>query len=301
MIKEGSNNGDQDHVRLEKKEKMISSDSGLPSLPKADNLLIEKERLSVCLITKNEERNIKSCLDSLVGLADEVIVVDSGSTDRTCEIARVLDAKIFTHPFDDFAHQKTRAIEKASFSWVMVIDADERVTPELSKEILQYLKSPEKISQVNGFYVNRLNFFLGKPIHHSGWSPDWLLRIFRKEAGRFDGRMVHESVVVSGDTARIDGFLLHDTHPTIETFIQKNLVYARLWAQERSGTGKPSFFALLFHPPAMFFKMYIVKLGFLDGFSGFVLAVLYSYHVFVKYLMLFDQPSSLNDQNGVDS
>ena len=279
---------------------MIFSGKGLSSQTESPSL--EKEPLSVCLITKNEERNIKSCLDSLVGLADEVIVVDSGSTDRTCEIARILGAKVFTHPFDDFAHQKTRAIEKASFPWVMVIDADERVTPELSKEILQYLKSPEKISQVNGFYVNRLNFFLGKPIHHSGWSPDWLLRIFRKEAGRFDGRMVHESVVVSGDTARIDGVLLHDTHPTIETFIQKNLVYARLWAQERSGTGgKPSFFALLFHPPAMFFKMYIVKLGFLDGFSGFVLAVLYSYHVFVKYLMLFDQPSSLNDRSGVDS
>jgi len=278
---------------------MIFSGNGSGSQTESTSL--RKEPLSVCLITKNEERNINSCLDSLVGLADEVIVVDSGSNDRTCEMARILGAKVFTHPFDDFAHQKTRAIEKASFSWVMVIDADERVSPELSKEIVDVFKNPDRLADINGFYVNRLNFFLGKAIHHSGWSPDWLLRIFRKEAGGLDGRIVHESIVVSGRTVKMKGYLLHDTHPTIETFIQKNLAYARLWSNDKSVGRKPSLFALLFHPPAMFFKMYVIKLGFLDGFSGFVLAVLYSYHVFIKYLMLFDSASSLNDRSGVDS
>ena len=280
---------------------MIPLDSGPPSVVKSGQSSFEKERLSVCLITKNEERNIKGCLDSLAGLADEIIVVDSGSIDQTCEIAQAFGAKVFIHPFDDFARQKTRAIEKASFSWVMIIDADERVTPELSKEILQYLASPEKIKTINGFYVNRLNFFLGKAIHHSGWAPDWLLRVFRKESGGFDGRMVHESLVVSGRTVRIDGYLLHDTHPTIETFITKNMVYARLWAKEKSSTRAPSFLDILFHPPAMFLKMYIVKLGFLDGFLGFVLAVLYSYHVFIKYLMLFRESSSLAGRDDVHS
>lgn len=280
---------------------MISSDSSLLPDRQGESSSRGKECLSVCLITKNEEGNLKRCLDSLAGLADEVIIVDSGSTDGTCNIARLFGAKIFTHSFDDFARQKTRAIEKASFSWIMIIDADERVSPELSSEILKLFESPERLSGVNGFYLNRLNFFLRKPIRHSGWSPDWLLRIFRKESGGFDGRMVHESVVVSGNTVKIDGYLLHDTHPTIEAFVKKNLIYARLWAREKSASRKPSLFALLFHPPAMFFKMYIVKRGFLDGFSGFVLAVLYSYHVFIKYLMLFDQPSSLKDRSGVDS
>ena len=266
-----------------------------------ENPSLPKESLSVCLITKNEERNLRSCLDSLKGLADEIIVLDSGSTDKTIEIASLFGARVFFHPFDNFASQKTRAIEKASFSWVMVIDADEKVSPELSAKILDVLNSPERLSGINGIYLNRLNFFLGKAIHHSGWSPDWLLRIIRKESGGFDGRLVHESLVVSGNTIKLDGFLFHDTHPTIESFIRKNLVYARLWAKEKSASRKPSLFSLLLRPPAMFLKMYVLKRGFLDGFSGFVLAVLYSYHVFVKYLMLFDERASLTDRNGVDS
>jgi (heptosyl)LPS beta-1,4-glucosyltransferase len=113
-----------------------------------------------------------------------------------------------------------------------------------------------------------------------------LLRVFRKEYGKLDGRAVHESIVVSGQTMRLSGFLLHDTHPTIERFVTKNLVNSRLWAKERSSTMAPSLMGVLFHPPAMFLKMYILKMGFLDGFWGFVLAVLYSYHVFIKYLIL---------------
>ena len=280
---------------------MIPLNSVGPSVNEDDNASFEKERLSVCLITKNEEQNLKRCLDSLIGLADEIIVVDSGSTDRTCEIAKDFGAKVFQHPFDDFTRQKTRSIEKASSSWVMVIDADERVTPELKAEILQYLIHPETIRSINGFYLNRLNFFLGTPIHHSGWSPDWLLRVFRKESGGLDGRAVHESIVVSGQTMRLHGLLLHDTHPTIERFVTKNLVYARLWAKERSSTRGPSLMGVLFHPPAMFLKMYILKMGFLDGFLGFVLAVLYSYHVFIKYLMLYKVNIPLTDRDGVDS
>ena len=299
----GSNSfdGDEVHGRSEQKEKMTPSNSESSFLAERDSPSSHKECLSVCLITKNEEQNLKRCLDSLIGLADEIIVVDSGSTDRTCEIAKDFGAKVFQHPFDDFTRQKTRSIEKASSSWVMVIDADERVTPELKAEILQYLSHPETIRSINGFYLNRLNFFLGTPIHHSGWSPDWLLRVFRKESGGLDGRAVHESIVVSGQTMRLHGLLLHDTHPTIERFVTKNLVYARLWAKERSSTRGPSLTGVLFHPPAMFLKMYILKMGFLDGFLGFVLAVLYSYHVFIKYLMLYKVNIPLTDRDGVDS
>lgn len=264
-----------------------------------NELMLQREKLSVCIITKNEEATLLSCLESITDIADEIIVLDSGSKDRTIEIARSLGAIVHEHPFDDFSSQKTRAVQLSTFPWILILDADERVSKDLATEIKVFLSTQVETAVIHGLYINRLNFFLGTPIYHSGWSPDWLLRLYRKDSGGFDGSPVHESIVVQGKTKRLKGYLFHETHPTIEIFVLKNLRYASLWANSQTGTKKKaSVFNLFSHPMGMFFKMYILRLGFLDGFAGMILAILYSYHVFIKYLMILDKNKGISRRSG---
>jgi len=250
--------------------------------------LMEKTKLSVCIITYNEENNLGGCIESFVGLSDEIIIMDSMSTDRTERIANRYNARFAVHPFDDFGKQKQRAIDLATHSWILLIDADERLSEELYRELTDLLKDRNRLELKDAYRVNRLNFFMGKPIRHGGWSPDYLVRLFRKGSAHLSNNLVHESVLPAGKIGSLDHLLFHYTYLTLDSFIEKNARYAKLSAQEKKLRGtKPGFFKVIFDPPFVFVKMFFLQQGFRDGKEGFFLAILYGYYTALKYIWLF--------------
>ena len=243
--------------------------------------------VSVVIVTKNEEKNIEDALKSVAD-ADEIIIVDSFSTDRTIEICKAYTGKIFQHEWQGFAGQKQLAVDYASGPWVLLLDADERVTPELKKEIIgniSPLSSPPASHELYGFFLPRKNFFLGKWIRYSGWWPDYTLRLFRKDKASLEDREVHEKVIVDGPTAYLKGPLEHYTYRSIADFLRKMENYSTLAAREvRKKSGAPGLFAVAVRPSITFIKMFFLKLGFLDGAYGLLLALLYSHYTFLKYV-----------------
>lgn len=242
--------------------------------------------VSVVIVTHNEESNIEAALRSAADF-DEIIVVDSFSTDRTVEICKKYTDRIYQHEWPGYAKQKQRAVDYAVSPWVLILDADERITPELKKEISEKI-TPHSSSlpflSCDGFYIQRKNFFLGRWIRHSGWWPDKILRLFRKDKGLLEDREVHEKVVVSGMVENLNGCLEHYTYRTISEYIRKMETYSTLAAREiRKKAGRPGLASLLGNPCVTFFKMYFLRLGFLDGMHGMLLAVLYAYYTFLKY------------------
>lgn len=240
--------------------------------------------LSVIIITKNEADNIADCLDS-VAFADEWIVVDSGSTDDTCRIAREKGADVVsTSDWPGFGPQKNRALERASGQWVLSIDADERVTPELAAEIQAVLQQP----RADGYYIARLSNFCGRWIRHSGWWPDYVLRLFRRESARFTDSLVHESVIAPAATARLTGHFLHYPYQDLESLIAKVNRYstdgaAMMHAKGRR-TGIPG---IIVHSVWTFIRIYVMRRGFLDGREGFILAAVGAAGSFFRYSKLF--------------
>jgi len=242
------------------------------------------ERLSVIIITYNEEKNLARCLGSLT-FADEIIIVDSHSTDKTKEIAQKYTDKIWEVNWEGFGKTKELARQKTSNAWVFSIDADEEVTPKLKEEILQVVQN----NFYAGYFLPRQSLFLGKWMGHSGWYPDYVLRLFRKEAGQFDKALVHEQAQVKGEIGYLKNPLRHYTYPNLKHYFKKLKRYTTLASQELHQKGIRAYpWDLIFRPPATFFKMYLLKLGFLDGWQGMVLAVLSSYQVLVKYLKLMN-------------
>jgi glycosyltransferase involved in cell wall biosynthesis len=242
--------------------------------------------LSVIIITKNEQENIRDCLES-VRWADEIVVVDSGSTDDTVQYARAFTKKIFQKEWDGFGETKNFAISKTKGDWVFSIDADERVTPELAVEIRDTLKSQS--GSYSGFSMPRKAFFLGRWIRHSGWYPGRVVRLFEKQSGSFTNSKVHESLAVNGRIGTLNADLLHYTDPNLWHYFHKFNRYTTLAAEGLQVQGKSfSFGQLLYKPFWTFFRMYILKLGFLDGIPGFVLSVLSSCYVFTKYAKLWE-------------
>jgi len=192
--------------------------------------------LSVVIITKNEAANIGECIQS-VAWADEIIVVDSGSTDGTVSIAREMGAQVYLHAdWPGFEPQKNRALSYASRAWVFSIDADERVTPELRAELEQAMRD----GAADGYYCPRLSQFCGTFIHHCGWYPDYVLRLFRRGAGRFSDSLVHESVLLTGATTRLKSPLLHYSYLTTDDVERKVAHYSTAAAQQMFETGKRS-------------------------------------------------------------
>lgn len=238
--------------------------------------------VSVVIITRDEESNIGACLDS-VSWAAERIVVDSGSVDRTVAIARDQGAKILEIEWRGFGDAKQRGLEAAREDWVLSLDADERVTPELRAEIHERLKQPT----MNGFEIPRLTSFIGAWIRHSGWYPDYVLRLVRRERARFTDSLVHEKLEVDGQRARLRNHLLHYSYTSIEDYLKRLNRYTTLAAQELHDSGKR--FAVwqpLLKAPAVFVKRFLLKRGFLDGWAGLQIAVLSAVYVFVKYAKL---------------
>ncbi len=244
--------------------------------------------LSFCILTFNEEKNLPGCLDSLGDLAGEIVILDSGSTDRTREIAEAAGARFHVHPFDDFGSQHKRLFDLASLDWVFSLDADERLSPELSRSLRALFEDPDRLQKYKGYTLNRQNYFLGKRIRHSGWAPDHLVRLFRKDSGCMEPRQVHGQILVKGKVGFLPGDLIHFTYRSLDSFLSKSTKYAKLSAREMLKKGKaPSLWKLLAHPLGMAVKMYGLRRGFLDGREGLFLAVLYSYYTFIKYLYLY--------------
>jgi len=234
---------------------------------------------SIAIVTKNEEANIEAALESVKDAA-EIIVIDSFSSDRTVEICRRYTDKVFQKEWEGYAKQKQAAVDLVTGPWVFILDADERFTPELKAEVINALKEEGP----DGFYVPRKNFFMKRWIKYGGWRPDNTLRLFRKNSGRFEERAVHEKVVVSGNTAYLKNPLLHYTYNSISDYLKRADVYSTLAAKELMKNGAaPKAFDFIVRPLATFIKMFFLRLGFLDGRYGLVLAVLYSYYTFLKY------------------
>ncbi len=241
--------------------------------------------VSVAIVTKNEEDNIEDALQSVAD-ANEIIVVDSFSTDNTVEICKKYTDKVYQHEWQGFALQKQTAVDYAKGQWVMILDADERVSPELKAEIVLKIADGNH----NGFYVPRENYFLGRWIRHSGWWPDNTLRLFRKDRGRLEPREVHEKVVVEGTIGKLANPLKHYTYKSISDYVERMQRYSTLAAREiRKKSGRAGVLSLTLRPSATFFKMYLLKRGFLDGMHGFVLALLYSCYTFLKYAKTWEQ------------
>ena len=255
--------------------------------------------LSVAIITHNEEKNIRDALES-VKWADEIVVVDSGSTDKTQEICREYTDKIYSFEWHGFSEQKNRAVSFTTQPWILVLDADERVTDELKKEILNVVKNayPSPIplpdtsgerarGMVDGYYLPRKNYFAERWIRYGGWWPDYTLRLFRRGRGSFEPREVHEAVKIDGPAAYLKNPLLHYTYKNTGDFSKRMETYSALAAKELFKKGRrANIFDIIFRPPATFFRMFFLQLGILDGVYGIILAYLYSVYTYKKYLKL---------------
>ena len=243
-------------------------------------------RLSVVIITRNEESNIGRTLAS-VTWADERIVVDSGSTDRTLEIAREQGAKVFQEPWKGYAQQKNSAIAKASGDWLLSIDADEEVSSELGESIRQVIGNPTP--SIAGYFIARRNLFLGRWIRHGGFYPDRKLRLFRRGKGEFVERAVHETMRVDGATAELTGDLIHHAYPTLTGYLETMNRYSSLGAEVAVQKGQlsqslPSFlWNIPVRPTVNFIWNYVFRAGFLDGREGFLLHLYHNGYVSWKY------------------
>jgi len=239
--------------------------------------------LSVILITRNEAANIRDCLQSVVW-ADETIVVDAGSVDDTAGIAREMGAQVHVHAdWPGFGPQKNRALGYASKDWVFSIDADERVTPELRAEIEQAMRE----GQADGYYCPRLSQFCGTFIHHSGWYPDYVLRLFRRGTARFSDSLVHESVVLQGNAGKLKTPLLHYSYFTGDDVERKVAHYSDAAAQQMFRAGKrSSWLGAALSGGWAFARTYFLRLGVLDGRAGWGIACMNARTTWLKYRKL---------------
>lgn len=249
--------------------------------------------ISVVVITKNEEQNIVRCLQS-VQWADEVIVVDAESTDRTQELARPLRAKVIVKPWAGFAVQKEFAVAQATHDWVFSIDADEEVTPELKEEMLRVTASTDAL---NGYEVPRKSFFLGRWIANGGWYPGYQLRLFRKSTARMNHRPVHEGFLIDGSTGRLTADLNHYTYHSIHQYIAKMNDYSSLDVRNKiSGGRRVEWHNFLLNPLSVFLRMYVSLGGWRDGMHGFLLAFYSALHALAIFAKCWEYQQA--ERNG---
>lgn len=242
--------------------------------------------LSVAMITRNEERDLPRTLDAVRKIADEIVIVDSGSTDRTVEIAESFGAKVYTEEWKGFGLQKNSAMDKCTGRWILFIDADEEVSDELREEIRAIVTNDTH----SGAKVYRLRFTsycFGRAIRHGGWSGFYRVRLFERDSGRYDGRIVHENFETDCEIGSLKGELRHYTYHDLDDYLEKFNDYTTKSAQHYFETNKRrSMFSAYAGACFNFFKSYFLRLGFLDGAEGFMLAKLTSMGVLVKYVKL---------------
>lgn len=243
--------------------------------------------LTVITLTLNEEHNIRECLAS-ARWADELIVVDSGSTDRTVEFAREFTDRIFTITWEGYGAARNFALQQATGDWILWLDADERVTPGLAEEIQSIVR--KDACDADGYTIARRAYFLGRWIRHSGWYPGRVVRLFRRGKGIFSETRVHEQLRLDGEPHPTRHDLLHLTDPDLHHYFAKFNRYTSLAADDMAAAGRSfSLRDLLVRPPFQFLKMYILRRGFLDGIEGFILAVASAAYVFTKYAKLWER------------
>ena len=245
--------------------------------------------LSVCIITLNEERNLPRCLRSIDGLASEIVVVDSGSQDRTREIAAAAGAKVVEQAFLGHVKQKQTALELASEEWVLSLDADEWLDEGLRSEIAATLASnpPEEIS---GYELNRQPYYLGRWIHHSGWFPEWKLRLVRRERAHWAGFDPHDRLEVRGAVRRLTGRLKHFPQVDLSDHAATINRYTDIISGHWRPTGNFRAIAgMVLEPPLVFVQKYLLQGGFRDGVRGFIIAAMTSYYFFLRYAKLWER------------
>lgn len=248
-----------------------------------------RERLTVLIPCKNEQRNIKLCIDSVRAVADEIVVADSGSTDGTLDIVRSLGGcRLIHRDYVNSADFKNWAIPQAGNSWVLIVDADERLTPALAAEIRRTLDSPS--DGIDGYWIDRRNHYLGHPIRHCGWSPDSVLRLFRRDRSRYQCRWVHAEIQLdSFRVGRLREPMLHFTTWTIDQYVEKLNRYGTWGAQNfRDEEKSPGVVAMFLAAPLRFFQLYFLRLGFLDGVPGFQVCMFAAFYSFLKKAKLWE-------------
>jgi glycosyltransferase involved in cell wall biosynthesis len=253
--------------------------------------------LSVTIITLNEEANIARAIESVRGFAQEILIVDSGSSDRTLTIARHLGAKVLTNPWRGYGQQKNFAQAQAANDWVLNIDADEEVSPELSVEIQQMMER-DFGKNVSGYSVPRLSKYLGRWIRHGGWYPNRLVRLSNRQQSAWTEPDVHEDLVVRGTVIPLAYDLLHYPFRTVSDQVMANLRYSRLGANSLIKRGvRKSLSKLVFKPIGKFLETYLVKKGFRDGIAGFIISVNAAHSLFLKYAYLFEETGKKNESS----
>lgn len=258
----------------------------------------QRPTLAVALIVKNEAENLAACLASVADWVDEIVVLDSGSTDATVSIAESLNARVFINAdWPGFGKQRQLAQSHVQADWVLWLDADERVTPELRDEILAVLQNPPADTV---FAMPRLSWAFGRFIRHSGWYPDYVLRLYPTQLTQYDDSLVHEKVLLPKQTRlqKLKGDLTHYPYRDIQHYLIKVSGYTASWARQQHEKGKTvSIFQAITHALACFIRMYVIKAGFLDGTQGLILAMVGAYTTFIKYADLWVRTNTHKSSN----
>ena len=243
-------------------------------------------KISAVIITLNEEDNIGRCLDSLEGVVDEIVVVDSFSTDATADICGKRDARFIQHPFEGHIEQKNYAMEQAAHNFILSLDADEALSRDLKRSVLKAKSDWE----FDGYAFNRLTDYCGKWIKHSGWYPDSKIRLWDRRKGKWGGVNPHDSVVMKNgvETGHLEGDLLHFSYPSIRHHVSQMNTFTDIAAKEAYKAGRRSnlIVDIFLNPVFTFLKKYLLELGFLDGYAGFMISIHSGYGKFLKFIKL---------------
>lgn len=246
--------------------------------------IIDPVAVSVVIAARNEAANIAACIES-VSWADETLVVEYGSADDTAKRAESAGAQVISNSFVTIGLQRNAAIERAKHEWILVVDADERASPELGQEIGNVITAP----RFDAYRVPRRNFFLGREVRHGGWESDNPVRLFRSTI-RYNSSRVHEHVEVSSEVGELNSALTHEPYPTLDTWFEKLGRYSEWWALDRYDRGKRArMTSVILRPPFRFLSMFIIRGGWMDGVRGALLAGMASVSVFAKYARLWEK------------
>lgn len=244
--------------------------------------------ISVSLIARNEAENLERCLRSVSDWCEEIVVVTNDCTDGTADVARSFGAIVLDHPWESFQDQKNVSLDRCTQPWVLGLDADEEISPELHREIARFFAEggPERFA---GVEFPRRSWFLGRWITHGDWYPDRCLRLFRRNAGRWGGDSAHTHVVVTGAVARLKSDMYHYSYPTLATQVYKISRQSDDFVRAQTARGRRwSLVASLFRPPWRFFRAYVLRLGFLDGYPGFYIASSTAFSALLRYSRLYE-------------
>lgn len=259
-------------------------------MEKQEQCIEEKLPLTVALIAHNETDRLPATLNKIRDICSEIVIINSCSTDTTAELARAYGAKVYTEEFKGYVKQKNSLIPKCTQKWLLFLDADEVLNDELKAALIQVIREDRK----EAFEINRLTFYTGKLLHHA-WQPNYRLRLVRRDAEpEWKGELVHESLSCNAPVAKLPGYIIHYSYRNIEDHFNRTVRYARMSAESYVVRGKKSsLFKIIFSPFFSFLKLYVLKLGFLDGKAGYIAAQSAFIYTFLKYVFLWEQSQGL--------